>query len=259
MLASPWYTDEIADQGSKDAALQTQGAWIIEMAELDSVSRPDVSRIKSFMSRSTDRFRPPYGKHLITSPRQCVFAGTVNHTSYLRDETGGRRFWPVACNAIAVDALQRDRDQLSAEAVVRYRAGDSWWLDSEELNRRAASEQADRYEGDPWDEPIVNWLDDPRPAEVKNPYSGENDALEPFTSTCESVTIADVLRHCIGKRQEQWSQGDRIRVARVLRSLGYERYRASEGEKREWKYRRAIVPRRIGCPSLVPVVPVSSQ
>jgi predicted P-loop ATPase len=98
-LAAPWFTDEIAELGSKDAALQSHGVWIIELAELDSMSRADVGRIKAFMSRSVDRFRPPYGKRLIESPRQCVFAGSVNHSDYLRDETGARRFWPVECGA----------------------------------------------------------------------------------------------------------------------------------------------------------------
>jgi predicted P-loop ATPase len=67
-IAGDWFTDEIADLGSKDAAMQTRGVWIIEIAELDSMSRSEVSKIKSFMSRSTDRFRPPYGKRLIESP-----------------------------------------------------------------------------------------------------------------------------------------------------------------------------------------------
>jgi hypothetical protein len=81
------------------------GVWIIELSELDSPGRAEVSRIKAFMSRTTDRFRPPYGKRLIESPRQCVFAGSVNHSSYLRDDTGGRRFWPVACGRIDIDFL----------------------------------------------------------------------------------------------------------------------------------------------------------
>jgi hypothetical protein len=95
VLAQQWFTDEIADLGSKDAALQTRGVWVIEIAELDSMARSDVGRIKGFMSRGSDRFRPPYGKRPVDSPRQCVFAGSVNHGQYLRDETGGRRFWPV--------------------------------------------------------------------------------------------------------------------------------------------------------------------
>jgi putative DNA primase/helicase len=115
-MTEPWFTDEISELGTKDSALQTRGVWVIEIAELDAMKRPDVTRIKSFMSRSVDRFRPPYGRHLIQSPRQCVFAGSVNPGFYLRDETGGRRFWPVRCGQILIDELVRDRNQLWAEA-----------------------------------------------------------------------------------------------------------------------------------------------
>ena len=90
------------------------------------------------MSRTTDRFRPPYGMRLVESPRQCVFAGTVNHSSYLRDETGGRRFWPVVCGQIDVDALAGARDQLWAEAKVRFESGSVWWLETLDLVQLAA-------------------------------------------------------------------------------------------------------------------------
>ena len=113
-MAGEYFTDELADLGSKDAAMQTRGVWIFELSELDSLSHAEVARIKAFISRTTDRFRPPYGMRLVESPPQCVFAGTVNHSTYLRDETGGRRFWPVVCGRIDVDALARDRDQLVA-------------------------------------------------------------------------------------------------------------------------------------------------
>jgi len=73
-LAGEYFTDELADLGSKDAAMQTRGAWIIELSELDSLGHSEVARIKAFMSRTTDRFRPPYGMRLVESPRQCVFA-----------------------------------------------------------------------------------------------------------------------------------------------------------------------------------------
>jgi predicted P-loop ATPase len=114
-LAGEFFTDELADLGSKDAAMQTRGVWIIELSELDSLSHSEVARIKAFMSRTTDRFRPPYGMRLVESPRQCVFAGTVNHSTYLPDETAGRRFLPITCGRIDVEALVRDRDQLWAE------------------------------------------------------------------------------------------------------------------------------------------------
>lgn len=217
VLTQPWFTDEIADLGSKDAALQTRGVWVIEIAELDSMSRSDVGKIKAFMSRATDRFRPPYGKRTIESPRQCVFAGSVNHGTYLRDETGGRRFWPVECKApaIDVDSLAEVRDQLWAEANALYFDGKPWWLDSVELNREASREQEERYEGDPWDELILEW------AEGR-----------------ESVSIADVLSLCLEKKKDLWTQWDRSRVARCLRANGWIRFNARSGGLREWRYRR---------------------
>jgi putative DNA primase/helicase len=92
---------------------------------------------------------------LVESPRQCVFAGAVNHSIYLRDETGGRRFWPVACGPIDVDALARDRDQPWAEAKTKFDAGAVWWLETIDLAQMAADQQVNRYEGDPWEEVIA--------------------------------------------------------------------------------------------------------
>jgi predicted P-loop ATPase len=217
-LAEPWFTDEIADLGSKDAAMQTRGVWVIEIAELDSMSRADVSKIKGFISRTTDRFRPPYGKRLIESPRQCIFAGSVNHSTYLRDETGGRRFWPVACTRILIDDLVRDRDQLWAEAVARYRAGERWWLDTAELTLAAEQEQADRYEGDAWEGPVAMWID------------GR-----------DSISVDDILMTCLDKPKGTWTHFDKTRVARCLRALGWERYKAGPRNGRAWRYR----PRRV--------------
>ena len=105
MLAgADWFTDELAEIGSKDAAQQMRGVWIIEIAELDAIGRAEVSRIKAFLSRTVDRYRPPYERYVIDVPRQCVFAGSVNPDTYLRDETGNRRFWPVRCGTIDLDA-----------------------------------------------------------------------------------------------------------------------------------------------------------
>ena len=231
-LTAPWFTDDIAELGTKDSALQTRGVWLIELSELDSMTRSDVGRIKSFMSRATDRFRPPFGRRPIECPRECSFAGTVNHSNYLRDETGGRRFWPVKCGAINIDELRRDRDQLWAEAVHQYRAGANWWLDEKHLVQAAVDEQQQRYEGDPWDDPIASWVRKPerRTDSVGNP-------LADMTSTSDSVTITDILAHCIGKRTDLWTQADKIRVGRCLRAQGWESYQKYSPGDRERRYR----------------------
>jgi predicted P-loop ATPase len=214
-IAGEYFTDELADLGSKDAAMQTRGVWIIELSELDNLSHAEVARIKAFMSRTTDRFRPPYGMRLVESPRQCVFAGTVNHCTYLRDETGGRRFWPVVCGRIDVDTLARDRDQLWAEAKVRFDSGYVWWLDTPDLVQLASDQQEARYEGDPWEEVIGPWLE-----------------------SRESTAISEVLEKCISKPQALWTQTDKIRAARCLRAQGWVRYRERQGSRLEWRYRK---------------------
>jgi hypothetical protein len=103
-----------------------------------------------------------------------------------------------------------------------------------QLNRLAESEQSDRYEGDPWDGLISAWLEQP-----DQRHDRDGHPVLPFTSEIDSVTVTDVLIHCIGKRQDQWVQSDKNRVARCLRSLGFERYNARRGADREWRYRRA--------------------
>jgi predicted P-loop ATPase len=158
-LFHPWFTDEIPDLGSRDASIQIAGIWCVELAELVGMRRGDIDRIKAFISRSFDRYRPLYGMRSIDQPRQCVFAGTVNDSSYLRDETGNRRFWPISCSLIDIDGLAAIRDQLWAEARDRYETGEAWWLESDDLNRTAAIEQAKRRVIDPWEAKIASLVD----------------------------------------------------------------------------------------------------
>jgi predicted P-loop ATPase len=217
ILGGDWFTDEMADLGSKDAALQMKGAWIIELAELDSMNRSDVGRIKAFISRSVDRFRPPYGKRVIESRRECVFAGTVNDHEYLRDASGARRFWPVKCGEIDLEALRLDRDQLWAEAVALYRDRHPWWLQHSDLVQAASVEQEGRFDADPWLSIIARWL------------SGRIDA-----------SVDDVMEHCLEKQRAQWTQSDKSRVGRCFKALGWERYKAGPRTGREWRYRPAV-------------------
>ena len=92
--------------------------------------------------------------------RESVFAGTTNKDDYLKDETGARRFWPIRCRKVDIKLLAREKDQLWAEAVHRFRQGEHWWIQDEDVLREAGNEQEDRYEADPWDELIAEFVKD---------------------------------------------------------------------------------------------------
>jgi predicted P-loop ATPase len=221
-LASLWFTDRTSRLGSKDSSMEVAGVWLIEMSELDALTKATNSAIKSFITHRHDRFRPPYGKHVVDRPRQCVFTGSINVMSgYLKDPTGARRFWPVACGVIDLKALARDRDQLWAEAVVRFRDGAVWWLETPELEALATAEQAARFEVDAWAETVSDWL------------LGRDD-----------VSVGEVLVGALGVPQEGWSQTAQNRVAAILASptTGFKRYRPGRtGQPRMPRYRREAV------------------
>jgi len=221
VLFEPWFTDEIADLGSKDSAMQMAGVWCIEMAELDALRGADVSRIKAFLSRTNDRYRPPYGKRVVDVERQCVFAGSVNEAEYLRDPTGGRRFWPVHCSRADWAGVHAVREQLWAEAVARYQRREQWHLFEKELVDQASEEQAARQSRHPWTEPIGSWL---------NRRGNEN-----FAS--EGVTTGQVLRDGLEKSQDTWTDKDAIAIGKCLRQLGWKPEQVRVGTQRERRYK----------------------
>jgi putative DNA primase/helicase len=167
--------------------------------------------------------------------------GTTNADSWLKDETGARRFWPVRCRPVVGDTvdlegLRRNRDQLWAEALHFCRAGATCWLDDAAVVRDAIEEQQGRYQNDVWQDTIAKWLEAP-----SERFDEQGHPVAPLNSNRDSVSIDDVLHHCIGKPLEMWSQADKNRVAACLTSLGWERRRFGPRTARQWwRYRRVV-------------------
>jgi predicted P-loop ATPase len=145
VLSSPWDSDSLGDISNKDVIDNMRGKWIIELGELASMNRAESNELKAFITRQADVVRKAYGKRSQSYPRQCIFVGTTNDDEYLKDVTGGRRFWCVATKKFEIEKLQRDRDQLWAEAFVTYSLGEALYLDDAEVRAYAEEEQGDRF------------------------------------------------------------------------------------------------------------------
>jgi predicted P-loop ATPase len=152
-----WFTDDLPlGVDSKQVIERTSGKWIIEAAEMHGHRGREAEQLKAFLSRQIDGpVRLAYGRLPTSVPRQFIMIGTTNATAgYLKDWTGGRRFWPVRVRRFDLVALERDRDQLWAEAAAREADGESIRLDPS-LWAEAAVEQEARRAADPWEEVLA--------------------------------------------------------------------------------------------------------
>jgi len=182
-----------------------EGVWIYELCELEGLSRAETSKVKAFASRSIDQGRPAYGRFKETRPRQVVFIGTTNEDQYLRDMTGNRRFWPAKIGEIDLDALERDRDQLFAEAAIYEEKGESLVL-TQSLWPAAQTEQQARLEDDPW----TDILSDLHPSDL-NQVAG-----------MVRVASSHLLEFSLGLEPNRQQQFHAKRLAAVMRKLGWQ-------------------------------------
>lgn len=210
VIGGDWFTEQHESAtNSKAFGEVLQGKFLIEISEMDSFSKSEVTSVKASISCGNDRFREAYGRHAKDHPRQCVFVGTTNKNDWNRDETGARRFWPIACKGINLDAIRLDREQLFAEAVVRFKRGESWW----EMPEEALVQQTERYVPPAWVEPIQAYLN--------------AEPLEPLLET----SVAEILEKALGIPEGQWSKSNEMRVAESLKYIGWMRKTVERNRK----------------------------
>lgn len=220
ILGGPHYSDTHFALGDKDGYQQMCGVWICELAELDSFNKAESTRAKSFFSSRTDRYRPPYGRRPIDVPRQCVFGGTTNQDTYLKDPTGNRRYWPVPCDKLDAIALEIDRNALWAEAMHLYAQGERWWPGEDEGDL-FREEQEKRFQADSWEDAIY---------------------LNLSASTIKDYTVAELAKDALKLDIDKLKPPEEQRIGRIMTRLGWGKVRAQVMRNNEsvrlWVYRR---------------------
>lgn len=195
IIGGPWYMLATESINSKDFQQALRGSWQAEIGELESFSRADRDRIKAIISNPIDKYRGSYERHVREYPRQCVFAGTTNRDDWGNDDTGLRRFWPVWCGDIDLDAIAAHRDDFFAEALRLFRSGSGWW---ETPKDHTLAAQRDRQSEDIWTSLVLEHL------------IGKSE-----------IHLPDVLRDACKVRESEMTHTHKLRIGSILRLAGW--------------------------------------
>lgn len=223
LFGPDWFAEAMESPAHKDFYQSLIGRWGIEIAEMQSFSKSDVNKVKQAITQPSDHYRRSYGTYAETFKRQCVFVGTTNEDEYLSDPTGAARFLPVRVTGFDIAALLGVRDQLWAEAVQRYRNGERYW----ELPADAGFEQDQRYRVDSWEEPISQWLLGKMP---------DDKYADGMARVLTVTTTTDVMAFALGVEVGKHTKQDQMRVAAILKRLGWKRQDRARGEKNRRVY-----------------------
>jgi predicted P-loop ATPase len=235
-LGGKWFSDSLRTFEGKEAAEMLQGLWILEIAELAAYGKSDIKAVKQFLSKSKDHYRAAYARKTEEHQRKCVFFGTTNEHDYLNDPTGNRRFWPVEAEfqkpakSVIDDLTEYEIGQIWAEAVMRWRLGETLFLD-DELEKEAEKRRNMHLDRDPLQGQIEEFLDKAIP-EDWDAWSLERRQIY-WGGRMEGNTIKLVRRHkicaleiwreCLFERRLM-TKADSNRINSVLQTIpGWER------------------------------------
>lgn len=195
ILGGEWYKAAPQAFGTKAFLEVILGAWLVEIPDMVGFGKREHSEIISAITTRTDCYRAAYGRHAEDHPRATIFAATSETDEYLQDSRGERRYWPLHCTEIRLDALREQREQLFAEAVGCFNRGDGW---HSVPDNEAQIEQSAREESDIW-----------------------MDKIAEYAAARTSVSAAEVATNCLAIEPGKQNRADQMRISKCLKKLGF--------------------------------------
>lgn len=227
-----WFNESLTTFDGKDAAEAIQGSWIVEVGELAAMTRQETNAVKFFISKTTDTYRAAYARNVEDRLRRCVFCGTTNDYTFLRDQTGNRRFWPVSVGeyeptkSVFTD-LPGEVDQIWAEAKMYYQLGEVLDLTTKETVD-LANEARDLYrESSEFEGIIEEFLNEPIPEEW---YDMDATARKVWRANAANlkrtdlpkrtkVCVAEIWAECLGNTRGRITRADSMQIVNAMRNI----------------------------------------
>lgn len=238
-LGGKWFSDNLTleDMKDKTAAEKLQGFWIMELGELAGMRKAEVENVKSFITRTDDKYRASYGVNVESHPRQCIIVGTTNNKGgFLRDVTGNRRFWPVTVDpdkALSSPWDLEDVDKIWAEALYVYKQGEELYLKGEVLEI-ASKEQSEAMEGDDREGLVREYLNKLLPNNwssmnlyERRKFLNGDDLVggQVGTEKRKAVCSMEIWCECFGKDASSLKKSDSYEITAIMSKIeGWELY-----------------------------------
>ncbi|MEG0416420.1 MAG: virulence-associated E family protein [Erysipelothrix sp.] len=234
-----WFSNSLSTFQGKEAKEAVKGKWILELAELAGMKKSEIETIKGFISGEQDSFRAAYKRNSDDNLRQCILIGSTNEHEFLRDLTGNRRFWPVDIAIIkptkmVFKDLDKEIDQIWAEAVVAYKNKEEWYAD-ERLNELASKQQEDHLEGNANEDTVREYLDRELPAEW--PQMTPDERIEFFQGYSsykpggyyrEVVTVKEIWTECMNGQVKDFAPVKQTELNSIMKRF------------KDWKYSKNL-------------------
>lgn len=238
IVGDPYFTDALTfGDKPQEIVEKTHGTALAEIAELQGLSGRGADKNKAMISRQEDRARLAFDKGTTHAPRSFVLAGTGNDASPFNDPSGALRFMPVTVGVADIEGIRRDREQILAEAIHKFRSefgsdasrvrlDPKWWAQ--------AKQETEKYHNvDPWEIIIETILE------------GERERLQVWTDQKGRggyfIRSNDLLGRLLPPGYNK-TRAHSQKLSRLMARLGFNSERPMLGGKREYGYFRPFTP-----------------